>query len=233
MSGGTDHENAGSADVLTEADAKSLLSEAGVPVPDFELVSSPEEAVDVADSIGYPVVVKVSSPAVQHKSEWGDGVGVHLGLSNAEAVRDAAEAIQEAADDRELEVDILVEAAVDTDEGVETIVGGTQTQAFGPTVVFGLGGTFTEVLEDVTHRLAPIGTDEAGQMTEEIQGAELLEGFRGSPQTDREAIASTIATVSDLVADEEWIAEIEINPLLATETGVVALDALVVRADDD
>lgn len=213
---------------LTEPEAKELLSAAGVPVPDHGVAETADAAVDLAERIGYPVVVKVSAPSVQHKSEWGDGAGVALGLTDPTAVREAAEDVFAAADARDVDAAVLVEEAVDLDAGTEVILGGTHDEAFGPTLLFGLGGVFTEVLEDVSHRLAPIDEDEAVEMTTEIRGEPLLEGYRGTPPADRRTLASTIVTVGDLLTDYD-LQEVEINPLLATEDGVVALDALVVR----
>lgn len=213
---------------LTEAEAKTLLASAGVPCPTFEVVDTPAAAVDAAEEIGYPVVVKVSAPEVQHKSEWGGGVGVHLGLSDSSAVESAAETIASTAQSEGVTCSMLVEEAVDGTAGVETIVSARRDQSFGPTVLFGLGGTFTEALEDVTYRLAPVSESEAESMLESIRGTALLDGFRGREAVDREAIARTITTLGDLLAAHEELHEIEVNPLLARESGVVALDALVV-----
>lgn len=219
-------------DTLTEVEAKELLSRAGVPVPDFTVVETPEEAVAAAETLGYPVVLKVSSPAIQHKSEWGDGAGVHLGLDDDITVRGAAERIRTVAATADLDCSMLVERSVETGKGVETIVGGTRDPSFGPVLVFGLGGTFTEVLEDVTHRLAPISPVVAEKMTHEIRGDTLLHGYRGSDPIDRTTLTSTIRTVGELIVDQETISEIEINPLLATTDGVHALDALVTLGKD-
>lgn len=213
---------------LTESQAKELLAEAGVSVPRYTTVSTPEEAGDAAESIGYPVAMKVSSPTIQHKSDWADGVGVQLDITDSSAAKTAAEKIIHAGDTLDLDVDILIEQQVDRDAGVETIVGGTRDPSFGPTLLFGLGGTYTEVLDDVTHRLAPIGMEEAEAMTEELRGSALLDGFRDTSPVDRQAVASTITTIGDLLVDRPDIVEIEINPLLATDTDTVALDALVV-----
>ncbi|ARS90542.1 acetate--CoA ligase family protein [Natrarchaeobaculum aegyptiacum] len=218
---------------LTEADAKALLAEHGLASPENELVDSAEAAVEAAESIGSPVVVKVASPAVQHKSEWGDGAGVAVGLTDADAVRDAAETILETAADQNIETSVLVEAGVDIDAGLEVIVGGTRDPSFGPTVLVGLGGVAVEVLQDTSHRLAPISTAEALAMIDDLESSPLFDGYRGSPAVDREAVAEAIVTVGDLLAERDEIAELEVNPLLAQSDGAVALDALVTLESAD
>lgn len=215
---------------LRESEGKRLLADHGLDVPEFAVARTPAEAVEAAESVGYPAVVKLDSAAVGHKSEWAGGAGVHLGCGDAEAVRNAAETVQEAAEDAGIEYGVLVERAVDTDRGVETLVGCTRDPTFGPTLVFGLGGTLAEVVDDVAYRLAPISAGPATAMTAEIRGTELLEGFRGAPPVDRDALADAIVTLGDVLVDHE-LAEIEVNPLLATGDGTVALDALVVLDD--
>lgn len=212
---------------LTEAEAKGLLADAGIQVPDFREVETADEALDVADAIGYPVVAKVASAEVQHKSEWGDGVGVALGLDSPEAVREAAESILAEADDAGIDASVLIEDAADVDAGTEVIVGGVRKRSFGPTVLVGLGGVFTEVLEDVSHRLAPVDRAEARSAIDELAGARLLAGYRGRPPADLDALADIVVAVGDLLEDHDVIDEIDVNPVLATEDGAVALDALV------
>jgi acyl-CoA synthetase (NDP forming) len=212
---------------LTEAEGKRLLAGAGIETPSFALCGTAEEAVEAAEDIGYPVVVKVSAPSVTHKSEWAEGAGVAVGLGSAEDVRAAATRIFEAADDRAIEAEIFVEAAMDVNAGTEVIVGGLCDPSFGPVVLTGLGGVFTEVFEDTSHRIAPIDAVEARGAIEELQAARLLEGYRGSTPADVAELAEAVATVGDLVT-EYPIAELDVNPVLAASDGAVALDALVV-----
>jgi acyl-CoA synthetase (NDP forming) len=215
---------------LTEAEGKRLLASAGVETTDFRVCTDADAAVEAAAAIGYPVVVKVSSPAVTHKSDWAGGIGVAVGLDSGQAVRDAAESILAAADERGIAADVLVEAAVDLDRGAEVIVGGVRDPSFGPVVLTGLGGVFTEIFEDTSHRIAPIDRAEARSAIEDLRAAELLHGYRGSDPADVEALASAVVAVGDLVT-EHPIAELDVNPLLATTDGVIALDALVVLED--
>ena len=218
---------------LTEAEAKSLLADAGIETPEFRVAADADAAVDAVHDIGLPVVAKVSSPAVTHKSEWADGAGVAVGLDSADAVRDAADAIFAAADARDIEADVLVEEARDVDAGTEVIVGGLRDPSFGPVVLTGLGGIFTEVYEDTSHRIAPIDAAEARAAIEELTAAELLAGYRGSEPADVDALADVVAAVGDLVTEHEAISEVDVNPVLATADGAVALDALVVLGGDE
>ncbi|QCC47822.1 acetate--CoA ligase family protein [Halobellus limi] len=214
-------------DTLTEAEGKRLLASVGVDTPSFEVCSGVDEAVEAAETVGYPAVVKVSSPDVTHKSEWAGGVGVAVGLDTPDAVRGAVEAIFDAAAERGIEADVLVEAAADLERGTEVIVGGVRDPSFGPVVLTGLGGVFTEIFEDTSHRIAPIDAAEARGMLAELQSAPLLSGYRGSDPADVQRLAEVIVAVGDLV-DDHPIAELDVNPVLATTDGVMALDALVV-----
>lgn len=216
---------------LTEAEGKQLLSTVGIDTPSFEVCADADDAVEAAAEIGYPVVVKVSTPEVTHKSEWADGAGVAVGLSSAEAVREAVEHVFDAAVEQGLDAAILVEAAADVDAGTEVIVGGLRDPSFGPVVLTGLGGVFTEVFGDTSHRIAPIDRVEARNAIEELAAVTLLTGHRGSQPADLDALADVIAIVGDLVT-EHAIAEIDVNPVLVSPDGALALDALVVLEDD-
>jgi acyl-CoA synthetase (NDP forming) len=218
---------------LTEPEAKRLLADAGVDVPTYRVAADAEEAVDAAAEVGYPVVAKVCSPAVAHKSEWGGGVGVAVGLESAEAVREAAAAILETAADEGISADVLIEAAAPLDRGTEVIVGGLRDPSFGPTVLVGLGGVFTEVYEDVAHRLAPIDAAEAREAIDELTAATLLSGYRGAEAADLTALADCVVAVSDLLSEREAIVELDVNPVLATPEGATALDAFVRLSEDE
>ncbi|WP_435064384.1 acetate--CoA ligase family protein [Halobaculum sp. EA56] len=236
MSGGDGPVAAALADgraTLTEAESKTLLRETGVETTDFAVADDADGAVAAAEGIGYPVVVKVSSPAVVHKSEWGGGAGVAVGLDSAEAVRAAAERIGSEADAAGIEAGLLVEEMADTGEGTEVIVGGLRDPSFGPVVLAGLGGVFTEVFEDTSHRLAPVDRAEAREAIEELTASKLLAGYRGSAPADVDALADVVAAVGDLLVEHDAIAEVDVNPVLATADGAVALDALVVLGGEE
>lgn len=218
---------------LTEPESKALLAAAGIETPPHAVVESADEAVGTAESIGYPVVVKIASPAVQHKSEWFDGAGVALELDSAGAVRSATERILKAATTDGIEASVLVERAVDLDQGTEIIIGGLRDASFGPTLLVGLGGVFTEVFEDASHRLAPISTAEARTAIEELQATEILRGHRGQPAADLDKLAETVGAVGDLLVNHEEIAEIDVNPVLAGPDSTVALDGLVTLTEPE
>lgn len=212
---------------LTESEAKTVVADRGLTTPTGELVHAPDAAVEAAERLGFPVVAKVAAPSIQHKSEWAGGVGVNVNLGDADAVRTTATQIFDAASDRDLDAAVLIEEGIDVDAGLEVIVGATRDPSFGPTVLVGLGGIAVEILQDTSHRIAPVSTATALEMTRELEASPLFDGYRGSPAVDREAVAEAIVAVGDLVAEREAIREVEINPLLARPDGAVALDALV------
>lgn len=216
---------------LTEAEGKRLLADAGVATPAFEECESVEAAVDAAEAIGFPVVAKVSSPTVVHKSEWAGGAGVAVGLDSASAVAEAASRIFEAAAERSVDASVLVEAARDLDAGTEVIVGGLQDPSFGPVVLTGLGGVFTEIYADTSHRIAPVDRREARSAVEQLQAARLLRGYRGRDPADVDALAAVVEAVGDIVVERD-VAELDVNPVLVTPDGAVALDALVVLPEN-
>jgi acetyl-CoA synthetase (ADP-forming) len=218
---------------LTEAASKTLLEDAGLTVPASTVVVDPATAADAAEEIGFPVVIKVSAPAVVHKSEWGEGAGVAVGLDSREAVEAAARRVFDAAESAGIDANVLVEAGYDADRGTELIVGGLRDRSFGPVVLVGLGGVFAELFEDTAHRLAPIDRGEARAAIGELRGARLLEGFRGRPSADVTALADAVTTVGDLLCKHDAIREVDANPVLASDEGAVVLDALVVLEDGE
>jgi len=212
--------------VLMEPEAKGLCIEYGIPVPRFELARSVEEAVEHAERIGYPVVLKVVSPQVVHKTDVG---GVFLNVSNREEVREAYRKVVENTLNRipsaEI-VGVLVEEQVK--EGVEVIVGAFRDRQFGPTVMFGLGGVFDEVLDDVSFRVAPVSEADAEEMIREIRGYRKLRGYRGRPPADLEAVKEIILKVSRMVTELREIGEVDLNPIYVYEEGAVAVDVKII-----
>ncbi len=211
---------------LTEAAAKDLLSTYGIPVTAERVVRSAEAAATAADELGYPVVAKIHSADIAHKSDLGL---VRLGLATRQAVVTAYGELTARAAEVAHEADIDgVLIAGEVVGGVETVLGLTHDEVFGPVVMFGLGGIFTEVLADVAFRMPPFGPGEARRMIDGIRGRALLDGVRGQPPVDRDALVEAIMAVQRLSLDHaEEIAELDVNPLVARPEGVVALDALV------
>jgi len=210
---------------MTTDHALALCAEYGIPVAPWAVGETPDLAALAAEILDYPVVLKAISTRVVHKSDVG---GVVLGLTDQEAVRREAEAmrarvlrqIPDACDLR-----FLVQQMVGG--GVEVILGGKRDPSFGPVVMFGLGGIHVEVFEDVAFRVAPLTRADAEEMIAEVRGRKLLEGARGRPPADREALVEAILALSRLLMENPSVADIDINPLLARPDGVVAVDARV------
>jgi acyl-CoA synthetase (NDP forming) len=218
---------------LSESESKRLVAAWGVPVAVEERVHSADAAVDAATRIGYPVVMKVDSPDIPHKTEAGI---VRLGLRDAAQVRDAHASLLAAAerhDPAARVLGVLVQEMVQG--GVEVIVGLSHDEQLGPTLLFGSGGVLVEVYNDVALRRCPITRDEARGMLAEVKGSRLLQGFRGKPEADVDALLQVLVDVSQLGAQlgghgRGDLAELDINPLLVLPRGqgVKAVDALVV-----
>ncbi|MCH6468906.1 acetate--CoA ligase family protein [Sinomonas terrae] len=202
-------------------EARELLAGAGLPYPAAEMVGSADDAVAAAERAGYPVVLKAMG--LLHKSDAG---GVALGLKDAVALRAAYAGM----DGRLAAPAYCVEAMADLTDGVELIVGVQTDPRFGPVAMVGLGGIMTEVLEDVAFALAPIDAESARELLESLHAAAILHGVRGRPAVDLDAAAAAIASVTELAAAHPEIAELEVNPLLATPSGALGLDARIVLA---
>jgi acyl-CoA synthetase (NDP forming) len=205
---------------LSEFESKQLLAAYGIPVTNERLCTTRSEAAKAAEAIGLPVVLKVSSSKILHKSDAGL---VKVGLTSSKEVKAAFDEIMAAKGAEGVLVSELVPS------GVETVVGMAQDDLFGPTVMFGLGGVFVEVLKDVTFRVPPFDRDEARRMVEEVKGYPLLTGARGRKKADVKALVDVILKVQRLAIDlADDVSELDINPLVVLPKGAVALDALVV-----
>lgn len=214
---------------LTEYESKQLLAEQGIPTVEEKLATSPDEAAQYAEEIGFPVMLKVESRQIQHKTEAG---GVRTADDQAE-VREAYQAIEDAVQeyDPDAEIDgVLVEETLD---GNEFIVGVNHDPQFGPVLMFGLGGIYVEVFRDVTFRVIPIEEVDAHEMMDELESEPLLDGVRGQPPADREQIADVLQQVSALVEEHPDIREIDINPLFVDGDEIKAADALITLTEAD
>ena len=216
--------------VLPEYAARSLLSAYGISFPKVVRVTRVDEAVRAADGIGYPVVLKVASPDISHKTDVG---GVAVGIEDAEQLRAAWErmerSVKSAAPSARVE-GFEVEAQVQG--GKEVLVGVQRDPDFGPIVVFGMGGIYVEVLRDVTFRLAPVRPLSVQRMVESIKTFALLKGVRGEAPSDLDALEEAIERISQLATDLPQVVELDLNPLIVRPKGqgVVAVDARVVLA---
>ena len=219
---------------LSEYEAKQLLAQWGVPIVAERLATSKDGAVDAALEIGYPVVVKVNSPDILHKTE---ARALRIGLTSGDAVRSAYRDV--VANAKSYAPDARIEGALVGEmvrDGTEVIVGVTYDSQLGPVLLFGMGGILVEVMRDVALRVCPISPLDAEEMVAQVRGSRLLHGFRGKPKADVNALIDTLVQVSDLAVHLDGvIEELDINPLavLPQGSGVKALDALVTLKRDD
>ncbi|RSD07395.1 acetate--CoA ligase family protein [Amycolatopsis eburnea] len=215
---------------LTAPEGRAVCEAYGIPTPAERLATSAGDAVAHAEVIGLPVVLKIVSPDILHKTEAG---GVLVGLQDAEAVKAGYEKIVENAKAYDADARILgVQVQQMLTEGQEVIIGSVTDPTFGKVVAFGLGGVLVEVLKDVTFRLAPTTAEEALSMVDGIQAAEILRGVRGSDPVDRDALAAVITALGELVTDFPQLSEVDLNPVLATARGATAVDVRVLVDPD-
>jgi acyl-CoA synthetase (NDP forming) len=218
---------------LSEADSKALLREAGIALPEEVLVTE-RDALDAAIArVGFPLVMKIQSPEIAHKSEVG---GVRVGIATkGEAFSTYRDLLESAGKHRPIAKIQGVLVSPMAKKGVEIIIGTLLDATFGPMVMVGLGGITTELFRDVIYRPAPVSADEATSMLDELKAAPLLHGFRGAPKADVAALSKLIAEVSVLAARlRDKVSEMELNPVLVHPKGqgVTIVDALVVRKDE-
>jgi len=211
---------------LLEPEAKEIIQSYGIPTTTFKIAKTPDEAVKHAEEIGYPVVLKIVSPDIIHKSDAG---GVKVNLKNSTEVKTAFKEIEENVKKYKSNakiIGILVQEYAP--EGREVIVGMAKDPQFGPALMFGLGGIFVEVLKDVSFRVAPITRYDAEEMIKEIKGYPILEGIRGQPPVDLDALIDILLKVSDLSMDHPEIDQLDLNPIFAYPEGAKAVDARII-----
>ena len=211
---------------LTEIESKEFLKEAGIPVVEAELARTKKEAGSLSKKIGFPVVLKVISPDVIHKSDSG---GVKLGLKNITQVGKAYSEILAAVKKHYPKAKIQgVSVQKMARPGVEVIIGMTKDAQFGPVLMFGLGGILVEILKDVSFRIVPLAKRDAREMIREIKGYPLLEGYRGQEPADVAFLESLVVKVSDFIDKNPEIKELDLNPIFAYKDGAVAVDARII-----
>jgi len=208
---------------VLEHEAKMILRKMGIIVPPSTLVETKEEAIEAASKFGYPVVMKLMSVEVIHKTEYG---AVVINLQSEEEVKSTFDDFM----NRFSSVDvagILVEKMVD--KGLELIIGTNTDPTFGPVILFGVGGVMVEAIKDVVFRLCPTTQPQALQAIEEIKARVLLDGFRGMPKVNKEELSNLIVKLSELAWEyKEYIAEMDINPIIANEDGLFPVDARII-----
>ena len=218
--------------ILTEFESKQVFEAYGIPTVETRLATSADEAVRIAEEIGYPAVVKLNSETITHKS---DVNGVQLNLANAGAVRAAYETIESTVTEREGAEHFqgVTVQPMEKHEGYELIIGSSQDVQLGPVLLFGTGGTLVEVFRDRSLGLPPLNTTLARRMMERTRIFEALQGVRGRSAVDIEALERLMVRFSQLVVEQPYIKEIDINPLLVSSERIIALDARVVLHDPD
>lgn len=214
--------------MLDELESKHLLRDAGIPIVETRLARNEDDAVHISGDLGYPVALKVASREIAHKSDVG---GVHLGLKDEIAVRSAYQAIMTAVKKHQPSAKVSgVTVQRMALPGIELIIGMSHDPNFGPVMLFGLGGTLVEVLDDVVLRVLPIDRRDASMMLSELRGRPLLDGFRGKPGASLPALEDLLLRVSDFVAHHPEIRELDLNPVIAYPDGNLVVDARAVVA---
>ena len=211
---------------LYEHEAKELCSHYGMPITAIKIATTEDEAVKYSDEIGYPIVLKIVSPQVLHKSDSG---GVLINIKNAEEVRAGYNQILTNVKKHVPEAvitGILVQEMAPS--GTEVIVGSTKDPTFGNTLMFGLGGIFVEVLKDVSFRIVPIQKVDAAEMIKEIRAYKILEGVRGMPPADQEMLVKILMATSKMLEECPEVNELDMNPILVYEKGARVVDARVI-----
>ena len=212
--------------ILTEIESKQLIKQAGISVSDTRLATSGEEAISTSKQFGFPVVLKIASPDVVHKSDAG---GVKVGLKTSKQVGKAYDDILEAIRQKYPQAMIQgVAVQKMARPGVEVIIGMSKDAQFGPVLMFGLGGILVEILKDVSFRIVPLTKRDAGEMIREIKGYPLLQGYRGQEPVDVSNLEELLLKVSDFVEQNPAVKELDLNPIFAYSNGAIAVDARVV-----
>ncbi len=211
---------------LSESRSRLLVSEAGIPVSNWEIANSAEEAVLASKNLTSPVVVKLCGDTIAHKTERGL---VRLNLDTEDAVKEAANELLSLATPEDGDVELLISEQIRGNR--ELIIGLIRDEQFGPCVMLGVGGILAEALADVAFRLAPLNKAEANDLIDDIAMQSLLESFRGEPPVNRETLADILCSISRLGEDNNLLS-IDLNPLIISDGEPIAVDALVEIAED-
>ncbi len=212
---------------LLEPESKQLMKEIGITTTDFQVAKNSKEAIEAASEIGFPIVMKILSPQIIHKTDAG---GVKLNINSEKDTEKAFKEILASAKKYDSKAEIrgvLIEKMVKP--STEIIIGVTRDPTFGPAIMFGLGGIFVELLKDVSFRIAPIKAEDAREMIHEIKALPMLQGFRGGPNVKLELIVDVLMKISQLTIDYiDDILEIDLNPIFAYEDKILTVDARII-----
>ena len=211
---------------LLETEAKELLREYGISVPDFKLIKSEDEIVGLAKEINFPLVMKIISPDIIHKTEAG---GVKVGIKDEKEAKAAYQEIIYKVKKYKKEAKISgVIAYSMIPQETEIIIGMMKDPCFGPTIMFGLGGIFVEILKDISFRILPLEERDAEEMISEIKGYQILKGIRGETPKDVKSIRDVLMKISQLVMENPEIKEIDLNPVFVFNQGLQVVDARMI-----
>ena len=211
---------------LTEVESKELVKQAGIPIIETKLARSKKEAISLSKEIGFPVVLKINSPDIVHKSDSG---GVRLGLASATQVGNAYREIMSSTKQKYPKAIIHgVSVQKMAPPGIEVIIGMSKDPQFGPVIMFGLGGVMVEVLKDVSLRIVPVTQKDAQEMIKEIKGYPLLEGYRGQEPASIPALEELIVNVSQFAEQNPQVKELDLNPIFAYNDKAIAVDARII-----
>jgi acyl-CoA synthetase (NDP forming) len=211
---------------LTEVEAKELLAKAGISVAPTRLATSKQEATSVAKTLGFPVVLKIVSPDVLHKSDAG---GVKLNLNSDAEVSNAYDAIVASIKQKFPSAKILgVAVQKMARPGTEVIIGMSKDPQFGPVLMFGLGGIFVEIMKDVSFRIVPLTKRDATEMIHDIKGFPVLQGYRGQEPASLAHLEEMLLRVSEFAEKNTDVKELDLNPILAYKDGAIAVDARII-----
>jgi acyl-CoA synthetase (NDP forming) len=212
--------------ILTEFESKRILRQAGIPVVETRLAKTQKEAVSLSRKMGFPVVLKISSPEVIHKSDSG---GVKLSLNNAAEVKKAYDEILKKVKKQYPEAAVHgVSVQKMVRPGTEVIIGTSKDPQFGPVIMFGLGGIFVELLKDLSFRVIPVKRKDAQEMIQEIKGYPLLKGYRGKEPSSITALVEIILKISKFIEQNSRVKELDLNPIFAYRDKAVAVDARII-----
>jgi acyl-CoA synthetase (NDP forming) len=211
---------------LLETEAKTICIEYGIPVTKFKLAKNEKEAATYADQIGYPIVLKIVSPDVIHKSDAGAViVNLKTPVEVASAYKKILENVKKYNADAKIDGVLVQEMAP---QSTEVIVGAIKDPQFGQTLMFGLGGIFVEILKDVNFKIAPLTAEDAKEMITELKAYPLLKGYRNTPPADIGALVTILCNTSRLVMDNPEIKELDLNPIMAYQSGAKTVDARII-----
>jgi len=206
--------------------ALDIIKSIGIRTPAYVLVKTVKEAIEASKAIGFPVVLKIASPDVLHKSDVG---GVVIDVKSEEEVAENYHKVMDnlagVVSDARIK-GVLVQKQAQ--QATQVIIGGIMDEQFGPAVMFGLGGVFVELFKDVSFRIAPVTETEALEMIKEIKGYPILSGYRGAKMLDIPQLTKAIVTISELISSLDEIKEVELNPLLVYEKGITTVDARII-----